>query len=944
MVERADRSRTVSKTSLAAKGLFAKSPRSVAGQVFVLQVAVVLLLVLGAILALVLESRYDSETEARNRSVAVAEAFAHAPGLPAVLKSPDPTAVLQPLTEAARQKAGVDFIVVMNTQGIRYTHPLPEQIGKKFVGTIGPSLAGQVYTESVHGPLGQEVQATVPVTAPDGAVVGLVSAGLKVKNVTTAGNRQLPVILITGAAALTLATAGTALVSRRLKRQTHGLGPTEMTRVYEHHNAVLHAVREGVVIVSADGRLLLANDEAKELLGLPADAEGRRLDELRDLDPDTAELLRSGRVATDEVHQAGGRLLAVNQRSTDRGGAMGTVATIRDSTELLALSGKAEVAGKRLALLYEAGVGIGTTFDVVRTAEELAQVAVPGFADFVTVDLADPVLLGDEPTGSKSDLRRAAVHGIREDHPFYPPGMLVTFLPSTPQARGFDTGRSQVVPDLSVDHGWLAQDPERTRQIVEYGVHSLITTPLRARGIILGVANFWRSRKREPFDEEERSLAEELVARASVSIDNARRYTREHAMAVTLQRSLLPRALPEQSALTVAHRYLPAQSGVSGDWFDVIPLPGSRVALVVGDVVGHGLHAAATMGRLRTAVHNFSTLDLPPDELLGHLDELVNRIDQEESDSGDGTAVTGATCLYAIYDPISQLCTIARAGHPAPALVWPDGSVVFPELPIGPPLGAGGMPFETAQVHLPEGTQIVLYTDGLIEERTRDFDVGMELLRGVLSEQERQPEEHCQAVLDALLPARPQDDVALLIAKTRVLGPNQVADREVPFDPASVADARAWSTAKLDEWGLADLAFGTELVLSELVTNAIRYGLPPVRVRLLRDRSLICEVADGSNTSPHLKYAATTDEGGRGLFLVSQLTDHWGTRYSPQGKIIWAEQPLPGSAGGLGWEEKAPPAALPEPPSPAADHVDVAGQPPATPPPAGPDDSPSRSP
>ncbi|MER8185236.1 SpoIIE family protein phosphatase [Kitasatospora sp. NPDC094015] len=910
MVEQPDRPRTVSNRSPTARGSRRKSPRSVAGQVFVLQVSVVVLLVLGAILALVLESRRASTDEAVNRSVAVAQTFANSPGVQVALKSPDPSAILQPVTEKTRQKAGVDFIVVMDTHGIRYTHPLPDRIGKPFVGTIGPSLAGQVYTESVHGPLGHEVQAIVPVTSPDGSVIALVSAGMKVKNVTTAGDRQLPVILGTGAAALALATGGTALVARRLKRQTRGLGPAEMTRMYEHHDAVLHAVREGVVIVSPDGRLLLANDEAKELLGLPADADGRHLDDLTGLDPDTAELLRSGRTATDEMHQCGGRLLAVNQRPTDRhGGAMGTVATIRDSTELLALSGKAEVAGKRLALLYEAGVGIGAKLDVARTAEDLAQVAVPGFADFVTVDLADPVLRGEEPTGG-GDLRRVAVNGIHEDHPFYPRGRLIAFVPSTPQARGFGSGRSQVVPDLSTDLGWQAQDPQWTRRILDHGVHSLIATPLTARGIVLGVANFWRSQKPEPFDDEDRSLAEELVARAAVSIDNARRYTREHAMAVTLQRSLLPHALPPQSALEVAHRYLPAQSGVSGDWFDVIPLPGCRVALVVGDVVGHGLHAAATMGRLRTAVHNFAALDLPPDELLGHLDELVNRIDQEETDSRTGIGVTGATCLYAIYDPTSRQCTVARAGHPAPALVRPDGSVDFPDLPVGPPLGAGGMPYETAQVLLAEGTQIVLYTDGLVEERTRDFDVGMELLRTALAERPREPEEHCRAVLEALLPARPQDDVALLIARTRVLGADHVAELEVPPDPAAVADVRAWSSATLERWGLDELAFATELALSELVTNAIRYGTPPVRVRLLRDRTLICEVSDGSNTSPHLKYAAATDEGGRGLFLVAQLTDHWGTRYTPEGKIIWAEQPLPAPAAGEDEQQRAPSAAL----------------------------------
>ncbi|WP_431676583.1 SpoIIE family protein phosphatase [Kitasatospora sp. KL5] len=888
MVERADRPRGASKQSL-----LARSPRSVAGQMFVVQVIVVVLLVLGAILALVLESRRASETEARNRSVAVAEAFAHSPGLVDTLKSSSPSSVLQPLTEAARKDAGVDFIVIMDTEGIRYTHPLPDRIGQRFVGTIEPSLEGRIHTESVHGPLGDEVQAVVPVKGADGSVVGLVSAGLKVKNVTSAGNKQLPIILFTGAAALAVATTGTALAARRLKRQTGGLGPAEMTRMYEHHNAVLHAVREGVVIIGQDGRLVLANDEAKELLGLPPDAEGRYVSDLDRLDPDTAGLLRSGRVAADEVHRAGGRLLVVNQRPTDRhSGAMGTVATIRDSTELMAVSGKAEVANKRLALLYEAGVGIGSSLDVVRTAEELARVAVPGLADFVTVDLADPVLQGNEPAGGGMELRRVAVSGIHEDHPFYPRGRLITFIPSTPQAQGFDSGVSQVVPDLSVAEGWKAQDPMWTGGVLDHGVHSLITTPLSARGIILGVANFWRSEKPEPFDDEDLSLAEELVARAAVSIDNARRYTREHAMAVTLQRSLLPRALPEQTALEVAHRYLPAQSGVSGDWFDVIPLPGSRVALVVGDVVGHGLHAAATMGRLRTAVHNFSALDIPPDELLGHLDELVDRIDQEESDDGTGTGVSGATCLYAIYDPVSRLCTVSRAGHPAPALVRPDGCVDFPDLPVGPPLGAGGGPFETAEVHLPEGTQIVLYTDGLIEDRARDFDVGMDLLRNALSH-DREPEDNCRAVLETLLPARPQDDVALLIARTRVIAAEDIAERDIPFDPEAVADLRAWTASTLEKWDLGDLSFGTELILSELATNAIRYGTEPARVRLLRDRALICEVSDGSSTAPHLRYAATTDEGGRGLFLVAQLTTHWGTRYNPRGKTIWAEQALP---------------------------------------------------
>ncbi|MFD4139303.1 SpoIIE family protein phosphatase [Streptomyces sp. NPDC058572] len=889
-----------------------KSPRSVAGQVFVLQVAIVVLLVACGVVALVLQARADAEKEAINRSIAVASSFARSPGLAKALDSPDPAKVLQPITELARKEAGVDFIVIMDTEGIRYTHPIPDRIGKRFVGTIEPSLQGRVYTESVHGPLGHEVQAIVPAYDPAGdrrgKLIALVSAGLKVENVTSVVDRNLPIIVGAGAVALALATGGTALITRRLRRQTHRLGPAEMTRMYEHHDTVLHSVREGVLIVDDDGRLVLANDEARRLLDLPPTAEGRLITDLPGLDPGTVEVLASGRVVTDEVHLAGERLLAVNQRRTGRdGGPGGTVTTLRDSTELRALSGKAEVARGRLKLLYDAGTRIGTTLDVVRTAEELATVAVPRFADYVTVDLADPVLQGEEPSGTGADeMRRTAVNGIHDDAPLYPLGKLIEFLPSTPQARGFGSGRSELVPDLSAATGWHAQDPERTRRIIEYGIHSLIATPLKARGVVLGVVNFWRSQKPEPFDEEELSLAEELVARAAVNIDNARRYTREHALAVTLQRSLLPRALPEQSALDVAHRYLPAQSGVSGDWFDVIPLPCGRVALVVGDVVGHGLHAAATMGRLRTAVHNFSTLDLPPDELLGHLDDLVGRIDQDESDTEVGAGVLGATCLYAIYDPVSRRCAMARAGHPLPALVHPDGFAEFADVPAGPPLGLGGMPFRTAELELAEGTQLVLYTDGLIEDRSRDLDVGMEMLREALAgHPDRPPDESCRAVLEALLPGRPKDDVALLISRTRVVPADHVVEWEVPVDPAAVARMRAAVAEKLDEWDLAELAFGTELVLSELITNAIRYASAPIRVRLIRDRALTCEVSDGSSTSPHLRYAATTDEGGRGLFLVAQMTERWGTRYTPGGKVIWAEQALPGTPGGIGGTEGA---------------------------------------
>ncbi|MGW4544794.1 SpoIIE family protein phosphatase [Streptomyces violaceorubidus] len=870
----------------------ALSGRSVAGQVFVMNVVIVLLLVVAAAVALVLQVRRDSTVEARNRSVSVAETFANSPGILQALRSPDPTAVLQPRAEAVRKATHVDFVVVTNPEGIRYTHPKPDRIGKKFVGNTAPALAGKTVTEEIEGTIGPLVQAIVPVEDPDGRVVGLVSAGITTKNVGGVADRQLPLMLGAAAAGLALATGGTALVSRRLLRQTHGLGPHEMTRMYEHHDAVLHSVREGVLIVGGEGRLLLANDEARRLLTLPADAEGRHVGALG-LPSDLAELLASGQSATDEVHLVKDRLLAINQRPTDvRGGPAGSVATLRDSTELRALSGRAETARERLDILYAAGVGIGTSLDVTRTAEELGELAVPRFADYVTVDLFDTVLAGGQP-GGVTPLRRAALRGVTEDVPLYPVGRQIRYVDSSPQGGSLRTGRAVLEPRLGEALGWQAQDPERSAQVVAYGVHSLITVPLRAGTLVLGVVSFWRSVKPEPFDEDELALGEELVARAAVSIDNARRYTREHSMAVTLQRSLLPRRLPEQNALDVAYRYLPAQAGVGGDWFDVLPLSGARVALVVGDVVGHGLHAAATMGRLRTAVHNFTALDLPPDELLGLLDELVGRIDQDEAADDSTAPVTGATCLYAIYDPVAGSCVIARAGHPPPALIRPDGTVEFPEVPAGPPLGLGGLPFEMTELHLAEGSRLVLYTDGLVEDRAHDIDVGLEQLRRALETAGETPEETCRTVLDARLPDRPGDDIALLVARTRVLGPDQVAEWDVPNDPAAVGEIRSQVTRRLDEWGLDELAFTTELILSELVTNAIRYGGETVHVRMVRDRTLICEVFDSSSTSPHLRYAAMTDEGGRGLFLVAQLAERWGTRYTPAGKVIWAEQPLP---------------------------------------------------
>ncbi|GAA3291526.1 hypothetical protein GCM10020295_08560 [Streptomyces cinereospinus] len=427
-----------------------------------------------------------------------------------------------------------------------------------------------------------------------------------------------------------------------------------------------------------------------------------------------------------------------------------------------------------------------------------------------------------------------------------------------------------------------------------------MAVPLRVGGVTLGLAVFGRHQRPEPFDPEDLRLAERLTTRAAVSIHNARRHTRERTNTMTLQRSLLPRTLPDQSALEIASRYLPAgtESGVGGDWFDVIPLSGARVALVVGDVVGHGMRAAATMGRLRTAVRTLADVDLPPDELLTHLDDLIIHLSADEAGpegAGEAAGGIGATCLYVVYDPVSRRCTLARAGHPPPAVVSPDGAVYLLDVPVGPPLGLGGLPFETVETELPEGSILTLYTDGLLQTRDQDLDDALDRMFAALARPASSLETVCDRILTGLVTCRPDDDIALLVARTRALHGDRVAAWDLPPDPTVVARARRCTTDQLTAWGLDEATFVTELMVSELVTNAIRYGRPPIQLRLIHENTtLICEVSDSSSTAPHMRRARTYDEGGRGLLLVAQLSQRWGTRHAPVGKTIWAEQSLAG--------------------------------------------------
>ncbi|MGW1719177.1 SpoIIE family protein phosphatase [Streptomyces sp. NPDC002156] len=570
-----------------------------------------------------------------------------------------------------------------------------------------------------------------------------------------------------------------------------------------------------------------------------------------------------------------------------------------DITARRAAAREAAAARRNLALLNEAGSRIGNSLDLETTARELLDVVVPGFCDLATVDLYQGLLAGDEtPPGladGSAELRRVAYASAVSDAPFaggkapVAVGAVHHFPFNSPCADALRTARPQLVP--AEDNG---------------AIQSTLAVPMVAHDTVVGLAQFSRTKGSEPFGERDRALAWELAARAAVCIDNARLYRREHERALILQRSLLPPGDPEASGLDIACRYLPgnAATEVGGDWFDVIELPGNRTALVVGDVMGRGLRAAVAMGELRTAVRTLALLDLEPAEVLSALDEIARglgtpggvqqatRAARQPRDA-DLSEVYLATCIYAVYDSVTRRCTFANAGHLPPVILEPGESALMLDVPPGMPLGVGGEPFEEVEVELPEGSLLALYTDGLVESRDHPLDEGLQAFVGALSDPSQPLEDVCDHVLNTLDTHHGEDDIALLMARVQGLPADSVGDWTLPREPRSVGRAREYTRTQLTAWGLEPLIDTTELLVSELVTNALRYGEGEIRLRLLLDRMLVCEVWDAGLVQPRRRRARDTDEGGRGLQLVGLLSAAWGSRRTPRGKTVWFELPLP---------------------------------------------------
>ncbi|TGZ03856.1 ATP-binding SpoIIE family protein phosphatase, partial [Streptomyces rhizosphaericola] len=468
--------------------------------------------------------------------------------------------------------------------------------------------------------------------------------------------------------------------------------------------------------------------------------------------------------------------------------------------------------------------------------------------------------------------------------------------PRTPYARAVADLRPRLVP-LTAGTPWLAADPDGAGALAQAGAHSLIVVPLTLRGAVLGLLSLYRCGPAEPFDEDDVSLATSAATRAALAIDNARRYEREHVIASTVQRRLLPQAERHQAAVETAHVLLPGRD--SGCWFDTIALSGARTALVVGGVAGEGLQSAIAMGQLRTVIQALADLDLEPEEVLARLKETADRLASERAALPPSDALQGeelrAGCVYGVYDPFTRTCTVVRAGHPAPLAVGPDGRAVALDVPEGPGLfDADGGLFAPAAVTLEEGSVLAFGTGDLLPDEHAEERVTRVLADGVRSGR------GLQQLGDDIVYALPDDTrsagAALLLARTGTVSDHRVATWDLAQDRTTPATARLLVRDRLQGWGLdEDTVDATELIVSELVTNAVRYGTPPLRLRLLLDTTLTCEVHDGSTASPHLRHAHTVDEGGRGLFIVSRLAAHWGARHGPDGKVLWTEQKLPGS-------------------------------------------------
>ncbi|MFI9205348.1 SpoIIE family protein phosphatase [Streptomyces sp. NPDC053048] len=564
--------------------------------------------------------------------------------------------------------------------------------------------------------------------------------------------------------------------------------------------------------------------------------------------------------------------------------------------------------GERLRFVGAATRRIARGIDLDEIVLGLCRATVPTFADAILVYLRDPLPVGDErPVGPvvlrlrRTDRLPEYVREDREDgapqerRPDPGPelaeaaaercevrigGPLAEVLRGVRPVFGDSSAARAALPELLGEGRHVPQE------------HRTILAPLRGRRRVIGAAVFVRRADRAAFEGDDLLVAAQLATHTALGVDKAVLYGREVYIADELQRTMLPDSLPQPTGVRLASRYLPAAetARVGGDWYDAIPLPGNRVALVVGDVMGHSMTSAAIMGQLRTTAQTLAGLDLPPQEVLHHLDEQAQRLGSDRM----------ATCLYAVYDPVAHRIVIANAGHPPPVLLHRGGRAEVLRVPPGAPIGVGGVDFEAVELDAPAGATLLLYTDGLVESRIRDVWTGIEQLRERLIDTARLTgpnppplEPLCDEVLGMLGPGDRDDDIALLAARFEGIAPSDVAYWFLDPRPQTARQARRLARRALTRWGLEELSDGVELLVSEVITNAVRYAERPITLRLLRTDVLRCEVGDDVPQLPRLRQARPSDEGGRGLYLVNKLARRWGATRLSTGKVVWFELALP---------------------------------------------------
>ncbi|MFF1359586.1 SpoIIE family protein phosphatase [Streptomyces sp. NPDC058297] len=590
------------------------------------------------------------------------------------------------------------------------------------------------------------------------------------------------------------------------------------------------------------------------------------------------------------------RSVSVFRLQDPQGTVLGLAVTVVDVTEQ-------EQARARLRVLNAVRERVGRTLDVIATCQELVETLVPDFADVAVVEVVDAVVRGeDSPTGPLTQdvaLRRAAFRARdgQQAQTAHPVGDVRSLNLLTPYAQAMSDFRPRLVA-LSPDSPWLDADPARARAIHTAGAHTLIAAPLALRGTALGVLSVYRTGGSDPYNEDDVGLAIDVASHTALCIDNARRFTREYTIAATVQRRQLPRYPAAHSTVETAHLHVPGASG-GGGWFDTIPLSGARTALVVGEVTGRGIQTATTMGQLRTVIRSLAALDLQPDELLARLNDTAAFLAAERAALPSSDPLhrqpLSASCVYAVYDPVTRTCTFARAGHTPPAIIRPDRSTEVPDNTPGPLLGSPeGPPFAATTTDLPHGSTLALYTPAILPTPPAESDHAPALLRDALAQPDRPLKDLCDDTLNTLRSKDRPGDAVLLLARTRPFPAHSLATWLLDHDPTAAATARGHTRRTLADWNVdEDTAYAAELIVSELITNAIRYGAPPLQLRLIKNHTLTCEVHDDSATSPQLRHARTVDEGGRGLFIVAQLAQRWGTRYTTEGKTVWSEQTLP---------------------------------------------------